>query len=64
MRGKLVSYRTGAGRRFPRVVVAGLLVLGAAANGAAVRQVWCCNGSLILDNFTTNFRVELDQQGQ
>ena len=60
--------KMGAGRRFPCVVLAGLLVLGAAASGAAqpVRQVLVLQsfhrGNLVLDNFTTNFRVELDQR--
>ena len=60
--------KIGAGRRFPSVVLAGLLVVGAAASVAAqpVKQVLVLQsfhrGNLILDNFTTNFHVELDHR--
>ena len=59
---------TGARRRFPPVVLAGLLVLGPAATVAAqpVRQVLVLQsfhrGNLVIDNFTTNFHVELDHR--
>ena len=62
---------TGAGRRFPRVVLTGLLVLGAAANGAAQpvqKQVLVLQsvdrGNIVVDHFTTNFHVELDQRAE
>ena len=60
--------KTGAGRRFPRVVLAGLLVLGAAAAGTAqpVQQVLVLQsfhrGNMVLDTFTANFHVELDDR--
>ena len=63
--------KTGAGRRFPRVVLTGLLVLGAAANGAAQpvqKQVLVLQsvdrGNIVVDHFTTNFHVELDQRAE
>ena len=63
--------QTVGGPTFTRVVLTGLLVLGAAANGAAQsvqRQVLVLQslyrGNLVLDNFTTNFRVELDQRAE
>jgi signal transduction histidine kinase len=62
---------TGAFRRFPRIVVTSLLlVVGAAANGAAQpipKQVLILQsldrGNLIVDSFTGDFRAELDQRG-
>ena len=63
--------KRGAGRRFPRVVLTGLLVLGAAANGAAQpvqKQVLVLQsvdrGNIVVDHFTTNFHVELDQRAE
>ena len=63
--------KTGAGRRFPRVVLTGLLLLGAAANGAAQpvqKQVLVLQsvdrGNIVVDHFTTNFHVELDQRAE
>ena len=64
------SCRTGLGRRCPRVALTGLLVLGAAANGSAqpVRQVLLLQsvdrGNRVIDQFTGNFRVELDQRAE
>ena len=62
---------TGAGRAFPRVVLTGLLVLGAAAYGAAQpvqKQVLVLQsvdrGNIVVDHFTTNFHVELDQRAE
>jgi hypothetical protein len=59
------------GPTFTRIALTGLLVLGAAANAAAQsvqRQVLVLQslyrGNLVLDNFTTNFRVELDQRAE
>ena len=64
--------KTGADRRFPGVVLTGLLafslLLGAAPSDAqpAVRQVLMLQsfdrGNLTIDQFTGNFRVELDQR--
>jgi signal transduction histidine kinase len=64
--------KTGPGRRFPRVVPPGLLaimvLLNAAPSGAqpAVRQVLMLQsfdrGSLPVDRFTSDFRVELDKR--
>ena len=62
--------KTGAGRRFPRAAFTALLVLGGAANAAAqpVRQVLLLQsfhrGSLPVDYFTVNFRVDLDQRAE
>ena len=66
--------KTGAGRRFPRVVLTGLLafslLLGAAPSDAqpAVRQVLVLQsfdrGNVAVDQFTGNFRVELDQRAE
>jgi signal transduction histidine kinase len=62
--------RGGATRRFPRVALSGLLVLWAAANAAAqpVRQVLVLQavdrGNLSIDQFTGNFRVELDKRSE
>ena len=63
--------KAGADRRFPRVVLTGLLVLGAAANAAAQpvqKQVLVLQsfdrGNIVVDNFTTNFHVELDQRAE
>ncbi len=58
---------TGAGRGLLRVVLTSLLVLGAAPSEAQpVRQVLVLQsfdrGNLILDQFTGNFRVDLDQR--
>jgi signal transduction histidine kinase len=60
------------GRRFPRVALTGLLAvllfLSAAPSDAqpGVRQVLVLQsferGNMIIDHFTTNFRVELDKQ--
>jgi len=59
----------GAGRRFPCVVLSGVLVLGAAANGGAQpvqKQVLVLQsvdrGNLVVDRFTTDFHVELDER--
>ncbi len=64
--------KTGADRRFPGVVLTGLLafslLLGAAPSDAqpAVRQVLMLQavnrGNLTIDQFTGNFRVELDRR--
>jgi hypothetical protein len=64
--------KTGPGRRFPRVVPIGLLavmvLLSAAPGGAqpAVRQVLMLQsfdrGTLPVDHFTSEFRVELDKR--
>ena len=57
-------------RRLPRVVLAGLLVLGAAANAAAqpVRQILVLQavdrGNMSIDQFTGDFRVELDKRSE
>jgi signal transduction histidine kinase len=62
--------KTGAGRRFPRVALSGLLVLGAAADATAqpVRQVLLLQsvdrGNRVIDEFTGDFRVELDQRAE
>ena len=68
---RIVS-KTGPGRRFPRVALTGLLavllLLSAAPSDAqpAVRQVLVLQsfdrGNAAVDQFTTNFRVELDQR--
>jgi ABC-type uncharacterized transport system substrate-binding protein len=64
-----VIWRTpGVGSRFRCAGLAGLLVLGAASSEAqtAVRQVLVLQsfdrGNLIIDQFTGNFRVDLDQR--
>ena len=70
-----VSYfvcRTSADRRFSRVALTGVLafslLLGSAPCNAqpSARQVLVLQsfdrGNMILDQFTTDFRVELDQQ--
>ena len=71
--GRILRFlcNTGAGRRFPCVVLTGLLVLGAAANGAAQpvqKQVLVLQsvdrGNIVVDHFTTNFHVELDQRAE
>jgi len=60
--------RTGPDRRFRRLALAGLLVVGAAANTAAqpVRQVLVLQsvnrGNRVIDEFTGSFRVELDRR--
>ncbi len=61
--------KSGAGRRFRRVALTGLLLLGAAVNAAAQpaqKQVLVLQsfdrGNLVLDNFTAHFHVELDQR--
>ena len=66
--------KTGPGRRFPRAVLTGLvafsLLLGAAPSNAqpAVRQVLVLQsfdrGNVSVDQFTGNFRVELDQRAE
>ena len=66
--------KTSADRRFPRVMLAGLLacslLLVAAPSDAqpALRQVlilqWVDRGDLSIDQFTGNFRVELDKRAQ
>ena len=66
--------KTGPGRRFPRVALTGLLavllLLGAAPSDAqpAVRQVLVLQsfdrGNVAVDQFTSNFRVELDQRAE
>ena len=64
----VIGARRSVGRRFRCAALAGLLVLGAASSEAqpAVRQVLVLQsfdrGNLILDHFTGNFRVELDQR--
>ena len=68
---RIVS-KTGRGRRFPRVALTSLLavalLLRAAPSDAqpAVRQVLLLQsfdrGNALVDQFTTNFRVELDQR--
>ena len=62
---------TGPGRKFRRLALTALLVLGAAANPAAqplVQQVLVLQsfdrGSLPVDHFTGNFRVDLDQRAE
>ena len=68
--GRILSFvrYTRAGRRFFRVALTGLLVLGAAGSAAAqpVRQVLLLQsvdrGNLVIDGFTGNFRVELDRR--
>ena len=71
--GRILRFlcNTGAGRRFPCVVLAGLLVLGAAANGAAQpvqKQILVLQsfdrGNIVVDSFTTNFHVELDRRAE
>ena len=70
--GPILSFvcKSGAGRRFPRVALSGLLVLGAAADATAqhVRQVLLLQsvdrGNRVIDEFTGDFRVELDQQAE
>lgn len=67
-----LACKTGAGRRFPPIVPTGLLafalLLGAAPSDAqpAVRQVLVLQqinrGNLSIDQFTGNFRVELDKR--
>ena len=64
--------KTGPGRRFPRVVLTGLLavmvLLSAAPSDAqpAVRQVLMLQsfdrGTFPVDQFTSNFRIELDRR--
>jgi len=64
--------KTGPGRRFPRVIPTGLLaimvLLSAAPSGAqpAVREVLMLQsfdrGTLPVDHFTSDFRVELDKR--
>jgi signal transduction histidine kinase len=60
--------KTGAGRRFPRIVLTGVLLLAAASSEAqpVARQVLVLQsfnrGNMIIDQFTANFRVELDKQ--
>ncbi len=63
--------KTGPGRKFRRLALTALLVLGAAANAAAqplVQQVLVLQsfdrGSLPVDHFTGNFRVDLDQRAE
>ena len=65
------SCKAGAVRRFPRVVLTGLLVLGAVASAAAQsvqKQVLVLQsvdrGNLVVDHFTTNSHVELDQRAE
>ena len=64
---RLVS-KTGQSRVFPRVALMALMLLGAAANGAAQPQQQVLvlqtahSGNMILDCFTSNFHVELDQR--
>jgi signal transduction histidine kinase len=68
--GPILSFlcKTALGPRFPRVVLAGLLVLGPAAHAAAqpVRQILVLQtvdrGNRTIDEFTANFRVEVDQR--
>ena len=66
---RLVS-KTGQSRVFPRVALMALMLLGAAANGAAQPQQQVLvlqtahSGNMILDRFTSNFHVELDQRTQ
>ena len=70
----LLRVRTGAGRRFPGIVLTGLLavslLLAAAPSDAqpAVRQVLVLQsfdrGNVAVDQFTSNFRVELDQRAE
>ena len=71
--GRILRFlcNAGAGRRFPCVVLTGLLMLGAAANGAAQpvqKQVLVLQsvdrGNIVVDHFTTNFHVELDQRAE
>jgi signal transduction histidine kinase len=60
--------KTVAGRRFRRVVLAGGIVLAAAPSEAqpVPRQVLVLQsferGNMVIDHFTANFRVELDEQ--
>jgi len=60
--------KTGAARRFRRVVMTGVLLLAAAPSQAqpVARQVLMLQsfdrGNMIVDRFTANFRVELDRQ--
>ncbi len=62
--------KSGPGRRFPHLALSGLLVLAAAPSAAAqpVRQVLVLQsvdrGNLTIDEFTGNFRVELDQRAE
>ena len=62
--------KTGAGHRFLRVVLPGLLLLVASPSEAqqAPRQVLLLQsvdrGNLPVDHFTGNFRVELDQRAK
>ena len=65
----ILRFVAGPGRLFPRVALTGLLALGPAANGAAQpvqRQILVLQsvtrGNLVIDSFTTNFHVELDQR--
>ena len=60
---------TGAGRRFPRLLLACLMLLVAASHGAAQavpRQILVLQsfdrGNLVVDRFTTDFHVELDER--
>ena len=62
--------KAGAGGRFSRVALSGLLVLVAAPHATAqpVRQVLVLQsvdrGNLVIDQFTGDFRVELDQRAE
>ena len=62
--------KTGAGRRFPCAFLTGLLLLAAASNADAqpVRQVLVLQsvnrGNRVIDEFTGDFRVELDQRAE
>jgi signal transduction histidine kinase len=71
--GRILRFlcNTGAGRRFTCVVLTGLVVLGAATNGAAQpvqKQVLVLQsvqrGNIVVDSFTANFHVELDQRAE
>jgi len=60
--------KTGAGRRFRRIVLTAVLLLAAASSEAqpVARQVLLLQpfdrGNMIIDHFTVNLRVELDKQ--
>ncbi len=65
----MLNFVAGPRRLFPRVALTGMLAFGAAANVSAQpvqRQVLVLQsvtrGNLVIDNFTTNFHVELDQR--
>ena len=69
--GRILSFvrRTRAGRRLLPVALTGLLVLGASTYAAAQpaqKRVLVLQsferGNLVIDNFTPNFHVELDQR--